>query len=127
MRRFKGVIFGALAMTVLMPSIAEAQSSPRIVMRRPLNPSATTGDVTPACGTEGQPACPSECDFVGAAWDVGQWQGDACGQGGTVSRSVQCMAIKTNGQRIPREDSFCLQDASAFHQNCNAPSNNLPM
>ena len=124
MLRIKGVAFSVLAMAVFAPSIAEAQAqtSPRIVMRRPLNPSATTGPVTPACGTEGQPACPSNCDFVGATWEVGQWRGDACGDQGTVTREVRCMAIKVNGQRVAREDSFCLQDASTFQNNCNAPS-----
>jgi hypothetical protein len=124
MLSLKGGILCMLAFASVAPSIAEAQtqSTPRIVMRRPLNPSATTGGVEPTCGVEGKPACATDCDFVGATWEVGQWQGDACGDGGTVTRSVKCMAIRSNGDKVQREDSFCLQDASTFHNNCNAPS-----
>ena len=123
---FKGVAACVLVAAAALPSLAEAQtqgqSSPRIVMRRPLNPSAAAGGVAPACGTEGQPACPTDCEFVGATWEVGQWKGDACGDGGTVTREVQCMAIRSNGERVARDDSFCLQDAATFRNNCNAPA-----
>lgn len=126
MQRFKAIAACLLTAACLVPSMAVAQAqsvAPRIVMRRPLNPSSSVpGSVTPACGTEGQPACPTDCEFVGATWEVGRWAGDACGQGGTVTRDVRCVAVRASGERVPRDDAFCLQDASSFHSNCNAPS-----
>jgi len=122
MLRLKAAIACILGMAVLTPAVAEAQTgSPRIVMRRPLNPSSTTGTTAPACGVEGQPACPTNCEFVGAMWEVGQWTGDACGSGGTVTRSVRCMAIRSTGERVTKDDSFCLQDQTAFRASCNSP------
>lgn len=121
------MMFGLKALTTLtaaaaafVPALADAQTSPRIVMRRPLNPSSTAGTVSPPCGIEGQPACPTQCDFVGAVWDVGQWQGDVCGSGGTVTRSVTCMGVRVTGERVPQDDAFCLQDAAAFRASCNS-------
>ena len=128
MRTLLSMAAAALAVASTLAPIAaeaQAQSSPRIVMRRPLNPSSTLGTVTPACGTEGQPACPTDCEFVGAMWEVGQWSGAACGDGKPVTREVRCMGIRANGQRAPRDDSFCLQDMATFRNNCggSAPQN----
>lgn len=120
MRLSKGSIAIIALVSAFAPIVAQAQTSPRIIMRRPLNPAPSTNSTGPACGTVGQPACPTDCDYVGAIWEVGPWSGAACGQGGVVSRTVSCKAIRPNGERVPKADSFCLQDSAAFASSCNS-------
>lgn len=108
------------ATCALAPSLAEAQSAPRIIMRRPLQQSTLGTPQGGTCGTPGQPACVSDCDYVGAYWETGNWVGGACGQGVPVTRSVRCMAIARSGQNVPKPDSFCLQDADAFASSCSS-------
>jgi len=119
MRILKGMIAAGMAWAVFGPVAAEAQTTPRIIMRRPLAPADATVTPPAGCGQAGQPACPtSNCDYVGAAWDVGKWSGAACGEDGTVSRTVRCVGIARDGQRVPQPDQFCLQDAAAFAASC---------
>lgn len=120
MRLYKGVLALVVAMSALAPTVAEAQDTSRIIMRRPLAKGPAAGEALPTCGTPGQPACAMDCDYVGAIWEVGQWSGSACGQGGTVSRVVTCKAIRPNGDRVSKPDSFCLQDSASFASSCNS-------
>lgn len=119
--RVLALVGAAIAATA--PVMAGAQTTPRIIMRRPLPPAeAGPTTPTPVCGQAGQPACPSSnCDFVGAVWDVGVWSGAACGEAGTVTRTVACLGITRSGRRVPKPDDFCLQDAAAFAASCSNP------
>lgn len=120
MRLHRGLAAFAAVMTVAVPAMAQAQTESRIIMRRPLPPSTVASGQTdvPQCGQEGQPACPTDCDFQSASWQVGEWEGASCGDGGTARRSVSCVGIRTSGQSVPMPDSFCLQDESEFSQSC---------
>lgn len=125
MRIFKALMVAGAAWAVFSPLAASAQTSPRIIMRRPLPPVDAAPSNPIVCGQPGQPACvDTNCDYVSASWVVGQWSGAACGENGTVSRSVQCVAVDRNGRRVPKSDDFCLQDASAFNAACGTGSVN---
>lgn len=123
MRLIRGLTLFGVALAAVGPVAASAQTTPRIIMRRPLPPSETAPTPPgPVCGQAGQPACPdTNCDYVAATWEVGVWSGAACGENGTVTRSVRCVGVTRTGQRVPRSDDFCLQDEAAFAASCGNP------
>lgn len=119
MRILKALAAAGMAWAAFGSFAAHAQTEPRIIMRRPLPPVEAPTSPPATCGAPGLPACPdSNCEFVSATWVVGQWSGAACGENGTVTRSVQCMGVTRTGRRVPKSDDFCLQDAAVFAATC---------
>lgn len=121
-RTLLAVMAGVVVLT--SSTAAFAQDGSRIVMRRPLDQSAASGNgnsgTPPAtCGTPGNP-CTEACTFWDPRWVLPEGDDTVC-VGETIDAVAVCKAYTSADRRgtltvVP--DATCEEESTSYHARC---------